>query len=1320
MADVFISYSRHDAEFVQRLNNAFVSANRVVWIDWQSIARGEDWWREIQSGIESADVFICVLTENWLTSSVCHDELAYARQKHKRVIPLIRQRIEADIERRAKGSWMDQPYERVARENWEMLRHLQWVFFDKDERFTAEFAALLESLEVDQPYLKAHTRYLNRALEWERSNRNPSYLLEGDELIFAEAWLAEGQVKEPPPSQEHHDFIAESRRAEDENQAVMRLMTRRTRQFRQAAIGLMAIAAVAVLFTIWAGVSARNARRTSASALNAQNTAIAEATEADMLVLDANQRLTEILLTITALAEDAEAAEGQAAIAATERQNAIDSALTVVADQIIAETQSAARITTADAAQATAGWLVLGAQFEAAVAENVAMEAAAEAESAATAAFGAQLAATAAAVEQALIEPTLTGVAAELAEVPVTLTAVAENAAQAEAVANARIESAVLAQQSAQLLLSTPSNAVGASLLAIRALNTAYTDYADAALTRALDQQLAIGRLPHNSPVISTVFSRDGSLVITASGGFGVLENNVTLWNGETQETVLELFFSAEPTAAVLSPDEQTLLTATTTGEVLLWSLAEGEVIRNFSLNDGQPVTVVAFSGDGARVLTASGNSAWIWDTATGEKLFNLAGDASTIRTASFSPDLTRILTTSEAADGGEVSTAMVWDAASGERLLALDVRESVQAAGFTPDGTRIVTGSSSGVVMVWDAITGTSQREFSLHLDPVQSLAFSPGGAFVVTGDTAGRAFVSRLNDGASIRLIGHTAAINAVAFNRDGSQIVTASEDGTAIVWDAASGEALYTLRGHTGPVNAAAFHPTRNRVMTASGDGTALVWSFELGRTLGQGQVTAVGLSPDGTQSVTGMEDGTVSIGLYQTGNLRQAEKVHTRRITSVEYAPGGSRFVTASGDGTAIVWDATSGEMIHRLEGHTLPLTGAIFSPDGSQILTMSWDTTAIVWDADTGDRLYAFEDHTGWITSAAFNAAGDRLALGSLDHTVSLWDMTDGTRIRSLTGHTGPVNSVAFSPDGRLLATAGDDAQVLLWNVETLRATGLPTAHTDWINSVAFSPDGRLLVTASWDNTAVIWDVAAARPLYPLQGHTGPVWRAEFSPDGRRILTASQDTTAVLWETASYRPVRTVSHPGPIWDAAFSSDGQWIITLGADGTARLWETDYRDFIAYACSRMFRDLTAEERVAFNISANSLTCGPIRTEDALEVYAGSTQGTIEAGGSQVWAYEGRAGETLSIDVIAAIPAQAGYERNPDGLDTIVRVYSPDDLRLLAENDNRAQNLFSDSRIEGLTLPDAGVYYIAVEGWGGLSGGGYTLIIGSDRSAD
>jgi WD40 repeat protein len=81
-------------------------------------------------------------------------------------------------------------------------------------------------------------------------------------------------------------------------------------------------------------------------------------------------------------------------------------------------------------------------------------------------------------------------------------------------------------------------------------------------------------------------------------------------------------------------------------------------------------------------------------------------------------------------------------------------------------------------------------------------------------------------------ITLAGHTDAVTSALFSPDGSRLVTASFDGTARVWDAASGDALATLSGHKALLWSARFSPDGSRIVTASDDKTAQVWDAETG--------------------------------------------------------------------------------------------------------------------------------------------------------------------------------------------------------------------------------------------------------------------------------------------------------------------------------------------------------------------------------------------------------------------------------------------------------------------------------------------------------
>jgi len=332
MADVFISYSRRDGAFVQRLNHAFVAADRVVWVDWQNIPYGEDWWREITTGIESADTFIAIITEHWLSSEICHRELEYARQHNKRVLPLIRQQVQDDVEQRIKGQWMDQPYEQTARDNWEYLRHLNWVFFDDDGRFDSEFANLLVAIEEDQPHVKAHTRYQGRALEWERSGSNPSFLLRGDDLAFAERWLstAAAENKTPAPTDNHRRHIVESRRYTDTEQAREAARERQIKRFRVAAIALGvvgAIALAAVGVAVPTSISAVNDNATSIAQIATATNALVTATSIAEQVATSQSELGTAVYDQSVAATQAAEAQTQVAVA--------DVTLTVIAAEVV-------------------------------------------------------------------------------------------------------------------------------------------------------------------------------------------------------------------------------------------------------------------------------------------------------------------------------------------------------------------------------------------------------------------------------------------------------------------------------------------------------------------------------------------------------------------------------------------------------------------------------------------------------------------------------------------------------------------------------------------------------------------------------------------------------------------------------------------------------------------------------------------------------------------------------------------------------------------------------------------------------------------------
>jgi WD40 repeat protein/energy-coupling factor transporter ATP-binding protein EcfA2 len=450
-------------------------------------------------------------------------------------------------------------------------------------------------------------------------------------------------------------------------------------------------------------------------------------------------------------------------------------------------------------------------------------------------------------------------------------------------------------------------------------------------------------------------------------------------------------------------------------------------------------------------------------------------------------------------------------------------------------------------------------------HSSRVNSVAFSPDGKQVVTASGDNTAKIWDAQTGQLFKSLDHRGEVYIAAFNRDGTRIVTASTDTTACIWDTQTGQLLHTLKGHSGEVNNAVFSPDGEQVATVSDDKTLRIWSTHTGQQIFKlyhdDVVWRVVYSPNGEQVVTVSQDKTARIWDAHKGELQHTLRHHKEGVIRVDFSLNGEQVVTGGLDNTACIWNARTGDLFKVLDGHSNTINSVAFSPDGKQVATASGDNTARIWDATTGILLQELRGHSNSIHSVAFSPNGRHVITASEDNTARIWDVGKGKLLSELRGHSGEVWSAVYNRDGNKILTGSWDKTARIWDARIGQPLQELRGHSDEVYDAVFSPDGKQVVTASADKTARLWDADTGQPLFEPLSHSGKVTSAAFSPDGKQVVTASADKTAQIWDTHTGKLISILrGHDGAVTSAAFGPDGKQVVTASADKTARIWDAD----------------------------------------------------------------------------------------------------------------------------------------------------------------
>ena len=484
----------------------------------------------------------------------------------------------------------------------------------------------------------------------------------------------------------------------------------------------------------------------------------------------------------------------------------------------------------------------------------------------------------------------------------------------------------------------------------------------------------------HQEPVNSVDWSPDGTMIASGSA-----DNTVKIWNADTGSQRFTLEGHAEDVTNVSwSPNGESFVSSG--WSVLVWNI-EGQFPLYESLRHSDQIESLAWSPDSQQLISASAdNSMKLLIVQSADSSVAVEAQETTVYGVSWSPDGETIVQSAG-------KNIQVRNSDMGIQNSVGEHKANTTHFEWLEDGSRLISVSSDGELILWDTSTWKPLQKNSEHTGEKTSAAISPDGSKVASGSVDGIVRIWEAATGIQLEVIeAHEGSVNDIAWSTDGTEIATVGEDGVGRIWDAESYIEIRKLLGHRGPVNTISWSPDGSMIATTSDDLTIRIWNSEEGSEINQfGQVDPIrslSWSPDGTR--VALSSGNEvwirnSLDTVIIGSL-----VHDVAVNGVAWSPDGELIATTSEDKSVNLWDADRRIRVSRsMFGHSEASVSVVWSPDSTMIYTASEGGEILVWDVNSESQVHMLSGHAGKVAQIVLL---DDLVLVSagVDGTLRIW------------------------------------------------------------------------------------------------------------------------------------------------------------------------------------------------------------------------------------------------------------------------------------------------------------------------------------------
>ncbi|KAL1410896.1 U3 small nucleolar RNA-associated protein 13 [Vanrija albida] len=541
-----------------------------------------------------------------------------------------------------------------------------------------------------------------------------------------------------------------------------------------------------------------------------------------------------------------------------------------------------------------------------------------------------------------------------------------------------------------------------------------------------------------------------------------------------------------------------------------------------------------------------------------------------------------------------------------------------ILVAAVSPDATLLATGSSDGIVKVWDLAGGYVTHMFRGHGGPVSALAFSfPSTGEerqrmeLWTGSTDTKVRVFDLRD-AGARVVvaggsgaakpkavleGHVSVVRGIAVTEDGRFAITGGRDKVVLVWDLGD---------------------QKEASSKGKGAGPKIVQTL-----LANEQVEACGLLPR-DQAVVGGSTGRLlcytagDAGTVKVWDVLKAAEVATmkgvegvdedddedeqRGVIAVLYDATTASLVSVHADQNIIFHSLATFSTTRQIVGFNDDIVDTVFLSSNGQESThvaLATNSSLVRIYSTSAFDARLLSGHRDMVLCLDKSADGRWLVTGSKDRTARVWVPSSSSSgwkcIAVCEGHTEAIGAVALSrkadDSGRFLFTASQDRTIKMWDLtalsvddgdddeEPFKARSLATlriADKD-INSLDIAPNDRFLVSGSQDKLVKVFEIdftpssagasGGVKHIGTCKGHRRGVWAVKFSRNDRIVASGAADRTIKLWSLDDFACLKTFEgHTNSVLRVDFLTSGAQLVSSASDGLVKLWNIRDEECVA----------------------------------------------------------------------------------------------------------------------------------------------------------